>query len=300
MIVASRGVRSSTAEASARSSCSSSYFRPTNGVSIRTREGGYVVHELEDPEGTDRLALALERERLDLLCPDAAADEALGRRADEDLARTCGLLETRADVHRVARGERLAGTGDDLAGVDADTRVETEGADGVAHLDRSANRAQRVVLVNLRQPEDRHRRVAHELLHGPTVTLEDRTELRVVAGHQLAQDLRVGPLAERGRADEVAEDDGDRLPDVCRGLRDQDSAAGATEPLTGRILLAAGCAAHHGSVHQDAVRIKQTRDVAAVERERAFCARPSSSSQSPRNRGVPIRDLGGGRSASSS
>ena len=53
----------------------------------------------------------------------------------------------------------------------------------------------------------------------------------MVSRHDLAQDLRVGPLAERRRADEVAEHDGDRLPDVCRGLRDQDSAAGATEPL---------------------------------------------------------------------
>ena len=55
--------------------------------------------------------------------------------------------------------------------------------DGVAHLDRRPNRAQRVVLVDLREPEDGHRRVADELLDRAAVALEDRAELGVVARH---------------------------------------------------------------------------------------------------------------------
>ena len=53
--------------------------------------------------------------------------------------------------------------------------------DGIAHLDRRPHRAQRVVLVDVRQPEDRHRRVADELLDRAAVALEDRAQLRVVA-----------------------------------------------------------------------------------------------------------------------
>ena len=94
--------------------------------------------------------MPLTHERLDRLRSDCVADEALRYRADENLARLRGLLESGSDVHGVAGGERLARTRDDLAGVDADAHLEPEGCDRVAHLDRSSYRAQRVVLVNLR------------------------------------------------------------------------------------------------------------------------------------------------------
>jgi hypothetical protein len=48
------------------------------------------------------------------------------------------------------------------------------------------------------------------------VPLEDHAQLGVVARHDVAEDLGIGALAERGRADEVAEHDRHGLPDICR------------------------------------------------------------------------------------
>jgi hypothetical protein len=57
-------------------------------------------------------------------------------------------------------------------------------------------RAQTVVLVQHRQAEDRHDRVADELLDGPAVCADHRPGLGVPAGHDLAEGLWVEPLAE--------------------------------------------------------------------------------------------------------
>ena len=87
------------------------------------------------------------------------------------------LLEPGGDVDGVARDERVSLAGDDLPGVDADPGLELELADGIAHLPGGAHRAQRVVLVRDRHPEDGHHRVADELLHRAAVPLEDRAHL---------------------------------------------------------------------------------------------------------------------------
>src|SRR5262249_15672248 len=77
--------------------------------------------------------------------------------------------------------------------------------------DGRPHRAQGVVLVHLRDAEDRHHRVADELLDGSAVALDDRLHLVEVAAHQRPQDLRVDGLPKRGRAGDVAEEDGDDL-----------------------------------------------------------------------------------------
>ena len=66
--------------------------------------------------------------------------------------------------------------------------------------------------MRLRHAEDRHHRVADELLHGAPVPLDDRPHLLVVAPHQPPQGLRVDTLAERRRADDVAEENRHDLP----------------------------------------------------------------------------------------
>ena len=58
---------------------------------------------------------ALTAYRLDLLGIHGVADELLCRIGDQDLVGACGLLEARGDVDRVARDERVALAGDDLA-----------------------------------------------------------------------------------------------------------------------------------------------------------------------------------------
>ncbi len=133
-----------------------------------------------------RLALALQRERLRCLRTDGRTHEPLGRRADQDLAGTGRLLQPCGDVDGIADDEGLAGPGDHLAGVHPDTYQQTEPRDGISHLDRGTHRAKRVVLVDLREAEDRHHRVAHELLDRAAVPLEDLAKFRVVAGHEVA------------------------------------------------------------------------------------------------------------------
>ena len=216
-IVASCGVRVSTAVASARSSRSSSSSRPTNGAAIgRVNAGTSSSSSSTRKVGTGSRLPFSASGSIGSARTRSRTSRSVAR-ADQDLARPGSLLQPRRDVHGVAGDERLAGAGDDLAGVHADADLEAEPGDGVAHLDRRPNGSQRVVLVDLGQPEDRHRRVADELLDRAAVALEDRAELGVVAAHELAQDLGIGPLAERRRADEVAEHDGHGLANPrCR------------------------------------------------------------------------------------
>ena len=83
--------------------------------------------------------------------------------------------------------------------------------EGLAHLDGRPQRAQRVVLVHDRHAEDRHHRIADELLDRAAVALDDLLHLLEVAGQERPQRLRVEPLAQRGRAGDVAEQHRHRL-----------------------------------------------------------------------------------------
>ncbi|MBD0328731.1 MAG: hypothetical protein ICV64_01295 [Thermoleophilia bacterium] len=60
-----------------------------------------------------------------------------------------------------------------------------------------------------------------------------------VAGQHAAQRLGIELLAERGRARDVAEDDGHDLPHVALGLARQRRTARAAEAEAGGVLLAA-------------------------------------------------------------
>ena len=106
----------------------------------------------------------------------------------------------------------------------ADARLEPVLRDRCLHLGRGSNRTERVVLVRDGDPEHRHDRVADELLDGAAVTLEDDAKILEVAPHPCAQRLGIGRLAERGRADEVAEEDRDDLALLARRLRDTSAA----------------------------------------------------------------------------
>jgi hypothetical protein len=215
------------------------------GRGDRPSERRHVVEQIEHAEGLHRLALALQLERLGRLRADLIADQPLRGRADQDLVRVGGLLQPRGDVYRVPGDQRLARAGDHLAGVHADADLQSEHADGLPHLDRGAYRPERVILVDLRQAEDRHRGVAHELLDGSPVALEDRAELAVVTRHELTKHLGIGPLAECRRADEIAEHDGDGLADARRRLHVERCAAGGAEPGVLQVLPAARWAGHH-------------------------------------------------------
>ena len=179
----------------------------------RTPGGGRI--ERQQPVGGDRVRLPFHRQR-HRLGLDRVTDEARRLVAEQDLAGAGRLLEPRRHVDRVAGDERVPLAGDDLAGVDADPRLEPEPVHVVAQLDRGAHRAQRVVLGRHRDPEDGHHRVADELLHRAPVALEHAASRLVVAVHQGTQRLRIGALADRRRPGQVAEEHGDDLAHLTR------------------------------------------------------------------------------------
>jgi hypothetical protein len=186
--------------------------------------------QVEQAPGLDGLALPLDRERLDFLRADQSADQAVGRVAEQDLARRRALLQARRHVDRVAAGEALAAARiprHDLAGVDADPHRDrgvlvtleqlVETCESHAHLGRGADGPQNVVLVRLRHAEYRHDRIADELLDDPSVALDDGAHrVEVAREHGLGR-LRVDPLGQRRRLAHVGEDHRDRLANPTLG-----------------------------------------------------------------------------------
>jgi hypothetical protein len=195
------------------------------------RKGRRFLVQREQAVRDERFALALQLERLGRLGHDRVANELRRLGAKQDLACLRGLLQPRGDVHRVAGRQALGRADDDLAGADADAAADADLGQRLSHLHGRANGAKRVVLVHLRNAEDGHHRVADELLHCAAVPLDDRLHLAEVAAEQRAQCLRVGGLAERGRADDVAEEHRHDLAVLAwGGLLCQLRAAGVAEP----------------------------------------------------------------------
>ena len=123
--------------------------------------------------GPDRLLAAANVDRADVVDVDPPDREAVRGRADQDLARLGDLLQAGREVDRLAGGEgRVAGVGHDLAGLDADPRLELELVDRVEDPERSPHGALGVVLVRLRDAEGSHDRIARELLDLPAVSLD--------------------------------------------------------------------------------------------------------------------------------
>jgi hypothetical protein len=162
------------------------------------------------------------------------------------LAGLGGLLEVRGDVDRIACDQGLAFAGNDLSGVDADSDMKLQAPDRLADLIRGPHSAERVVLVHQGNAEDGHGGIADELLDRAAVALEDRAQLGVIAAHGLAQQLGVGTVAHSGRADEVAEEDSDRLPDPGRFLGGERRGASTAEAEALLVLLAAARTDEHG------------------------------------------------------
>ena len=96
------------AEASARSSCSSSARRPTKGAAIGRVNAGTSSSSSSTRKAETGWRFPFSASGATASVADGVADESLGRRADENLARARSLLEALGDVHGVACGERLA------------------------------------------------------------------------------------------------------------------------------------------------------------------------------------------------
>ena len=165
------------------------------------------------------------------------------------------------EVDRVAGDERLARprvAGDDLAGVDADPARELDApgrrelgvelGEAPLHLGRGPHGSERVVLVHDRDAEDGHHLVAAEPLDRAAVLPDDLGHRLRVARHHPPGRLRVGRLAERRRADDVAEEDRHRLPhlEALAGGLGERGAAGAAEARAASVRLATTVTNGHG------------------------------------------------------
>ena len=153
---------------------------------------------------------------------DGRVREVARRGPDEHLARRGrGLQPSRGVDDRPGHEDLVLGPGPrgglarfdphpDLEGI-GQSELFAQSADARPDRKARAHGAERVVLVHLRQAEDRHHRVAdellgaaaecHELVHGGVVELAE----------DLAGAFRVEPLREPGRIDQVGEQDGDHL-----------------------------------------------------------------------------------------
>ena len=221
-----RQARSETARSSSASSASSSASRPTSGESIRRATpaaSGSTSSSRHASTGSDFPFSVSARHRLR---GDGVANKADRRVADENLARSRSRLEPLRDDDGVAGGERVAlrrVAGVDLARVDAgadadpdpERRLElvVQARELAAELDGRPHRAQRVVLVHDRDPEDAEDGVADELLDRAAMALEHRPRRLVIARPDAPERFRVELLAKRRRVRDVAEDERDRLPD---------------------------------------------------------------------------------------
>ena len=147
----------------------------------------------------------------------------MGGRARQHLARQgCGL-QPRGGVHDGARYEQLAGwtdAGRGFARLDADPDLELllqscfrrEPSCPPADGEAGSNRAQRVVLVDLGQAEDRHHGVADELLRAAAQRLKLLGRSVEEGPEQLTRPLGVEPPRQGRRVHDVGEEDGDHLP----------------------------------------------------------------------------------------
>ena len=227
------------------------------------RDGSRDVEHPEEPPRGDPFGLALQGERIDRFRLDDVADQPIRVVPDEDPAGRGVLLEPGGDVDGVARDERLPRRrvpGDDLAGVHADAHLDRDAAiapellvqcgQPFAHLDRRAHGPQRVVLVELGDPEHRHHGVPDVLLDGPAVTLDRPAHRLEVARLHVAQRLGIQALAERRRAGQVAEHDRDRLADLAleRAGRQGGRAGGAEGEVIGALATAVRTGQHPTSV----------------------------------------------------
>ena len=179
-------------------------------------------NHLPDP---NRLRFALRVDRGCVAILDRPACRAVGRLVGEDAVDRGCALEARACVDDVARRHPLAlgrarvECDQRLTGRDPDPKLEPVLHREVANCERGADRALGIVLVSGGCSEQRHDRVADELLDRSPMALELDAQARVVRAEYGTNVLGVELLRRRREPDQVAEEDGDDLPLLTRGRR---------------------------------------------------------------------------------
>ena len=152
-----------------------------------------------------------------------------------------------AGDHRLSERGPRAEIDERLAGVDRDPQLKVRSRNGVADRDRCTHRALRVVAERGRRAEDRHHRVADELLDDTAEGLELVANGLVIGREHRPHIFWIEALAEGGRAHEVDEydaDDASLLPE-CRLRRRERGRTRETETGDVGIFLGASRANQH-------------------------------------------------------
>ena len=231
-----------------------------------------ALHALlaQHPPGGDRPVEALERARIDRLVFEQVAGEPPRAGRDQDRVGRGGRLQARGQVRRLADDVaflRLAAADQfadhHQAGGDADAHLmaalaDLERADRLDHRQRGTHRVAGVGLVRFRIAEIDQHAVAHVFGDKAVEAGDHAGRAFVVGGDDVAQVFRIDAGRQRGRADQVAEHDGElaalgagtgaRRGRGCRrrrcgsrGCGRADFAAALrTETGTGRVLVPAG------------------------------------------------------------
>ena len=195
-----------------------------------------ATDERARPVGSDRVVTAiaigdsLDREHFEQLIDafdlmmtggadvEQVADELASGLRDADLARRGNAFDPRCSIRCVTEGKQFATSATDFVddhwpAVNADPGLEvhTSLAEAVAeplqrlvNREPGANRPFRIVLVSRRKTEVRHDSVALHLRDIPTVLLDGARRLADVGLDQIRVLLRVEPLSNRCRSDEIA------------------------------------------------------------------------------------------------
>jgi hypothetical protein len=200
---------------------------PPDESSSRKRDDGLLAGQLEQPPRFHRRRPILDRQRLERVRPNVRLDQPVGAVSEEDLPGLCRLLQPCSDIDGIASREGVssrARADKDVPGIHADSHGELDAAgahqlvgvreDRVTQFDGGPYCSQRVVFVELGQPEETHYGVADELLGRSSVALENLPCHFKVPREDPVHRLRIEELAETGRLDYVCKDDGRRSPAV--------------------------------------------------------------------------------------
>ena len=180
--------------------------------------------EIDRPPDRDRLGLAFDRDRLELLVVDGVARRAVRDLADDDTADGSNLLQARGRVDDIAGNHALAFLRASaerdygLAGIDCRPHGElglrmglVQLGDRVEDPQRRQDGSLRVVLVRDRGTEDRHHGVADELLDRAPAALDLLLQPCVIGAQARPDVLGIGAVRTLSEADQVDEEDGDDL-----------------------------------------------------------------------------------------
>ncbi len=211
---------------------------------------------LERLPNLDRLGLALRLNRGPIAVLDRLPRRTVGRPVDKNAVDRRRGLQPGRRVDHIPGGHPLTLA---RARAERDQRLARRDPDPhlqlglllrhpVPNRQRRPNRPLRIVLMRHRRPEQRHHRIADELLDRAPEPLQLGTEAGVVRGEECPHVLRVHRLCACGEADEIGEEDSDDLALLVHEARrsgHQGSAAEREKRELPRQLLAAARADRH-------------------------------------------------------